>query len=77
MSTTPPSSTDYVVDLIYPDRRRCRRIGHGTDEESANQAFEMTVLKYPHFGVRLRLGDQLLIFHCGRPFISPGSSAKQ
>jgi hypothetical protein len=77
MSTTTPSSDDYIVDLLLEGGRRCRRIGHGSDEESANEAFEMTVLRYPYNDVRLRLGDQILEYHCGRPFYAPTSSASQ
>jgi hypothetical protein len=64
MSSTAPSSDDYVLELVLPDGRRV--LGHGDDETAAYQAYEECMVRYPYFGVRLRRGSQILDYRLAR-----------
>jgi hypothetical protein len=46
ISTTAPSSDDYVLELVLPDSRRVRRLGHGSDMKAAFKALGAGLTPY-------------------------------
>jgi hypothetical protein len=69
MSTTTPSSDEYVFELVLPDGRRVRRLGYGSDEKQAYAAREEAEARFPYFGVRLRKGERILDYRLARPTV--------
>lgn len=76
-SSVAPSSGDFILELL--DTGRTKVLGWGSDMNEAFAALDEAENdpKYTHFGVRLRLGQEVLGYRLARPFVADGSSRVQ